>query len=243
MALCSVCQTEYVEGQINLCTVCGWDLTPDSFFEQVQISISHKERVRLAWARGLWSWAKEIQSQLQLQSDLSEIQEFLQQSNQDREHLQSQLSQVLEQTSQKQLQELISTIFLSDARFTELQAHLQQTQQKISQLQSDLATGGSLPSSSIITIYCLGTEPGEHKWLNGRTENGTVELAPSLGGGYTGTRWALYKDSDYSYLYCLGTGPGDYRWLDGRTGNGTVGLAPSREGRYTGTRCSPILIV
>ncbi len=167
-----------------------------------------------------------IQSQLQLQPELSEIQQLLQQSNQDREHLQFQLSQVLEQTSQKQLQELVSTIFPSDARFTELQTHLQQTQQKILQLQSALATGGFIPGtvsaeaqtlildntlsdSSIITIYCLGTGPGNYKLLDGRTGDGTGGLAPDTGKRYSGIRWQVYRIGRNEYqIYCLGTEPG-----------------------------------
>ena len=195
-----------------------------------------------------------IQSQLQLQPELSEIQQLLQQSNQDREHLQFQLSQVLEQTSQKQLQELVSTIFPSDARFTELQTHLQQTQQKILQLQSALATGGFIPGtvsaeaqtlildntlsdSSIITIYCLGTGPGNYKLLDGRTGDGTGGLAPDTEKRYSGIRWQVYRIGRNEYqIYCLGTGSGNSKWLDGRTGDGTVRLAPSTGEGYTGTR-------
>jgi hypothetical protein len=76
-----------------------------------------------------------------------------------------------------------------------------------------------------ITLECKGTVPGP-RFLDGRTADGTVGLAPSRGVPFTGTKWELYTDSDRSIsLKCLGTVPGN-RYLDGRTADGTVGLAP-----------------
>ena len=114
MEHCPVCQTEYDEGIINFCITCGWDLKPCSLPEQMHEIFSQKERVRLTWARGVWLWASEMRSQLQLQSKLCETEAQLQQATQQamsqRSHLQSQLSQVLEQTRLEQLQEVISAV-------------------------------------------------------------------------------------------------------------------------------------
>jgi hypothetical protein len=67
------------------------------------------------------------------------------------------------------------------------------------------------------------------RWLDGRTQNGTVGLAPS-GRGYSGTRWRVVSldptNPDVIALECLGDSPGN-RWLDGRTQGATVGLASS----------------
>jgi hypothetical protein len=40
-------------------------------------------------------------------------------------------------------------------------------------------------------------------WLDGRTDNGTVGLAPTTGGGFTGTRWRLHRLSFHHHLYAL----------------------------------------
>lgn len=87
----------------------------------------------------------------------------------------------------------------------------------------------------IITLECMGSTPGP-KWLDGRTGNGTVGLAPQAGENYTGTRWQVYEvDSGIYALKCLGDVDGP-RWLDGRTGNGTVGLAARTDKQFSGTR-------
>jgi hypothetical protein len=77
-------------------------------------------------------------------------------------------------------------------------------------------------------------------FLDGRTQNGTVGLAPNTNPPYTGTRWEIVRRNPGTWppswwLKCLGDIPGP-QWLDGRTGNGTVGLAPDRSASYTGTR-------
>jgi len=56
MVNCPVCNQEYVEGTVNFCTNCGWDLKayplvlgkiPELFLE--------KERAKLEWARQIWA--------------------------------------------------------------------------------------------------------------------------------------------------------------------------------------------
>jgi hypothetical protein len=77
-------------------------------------------------------------------------------------------------------------------------------------------------------------------FLDGRTQNSTVGLAPNTNPPYTGTRWEVVRRNPGTYppswwLKCLGDIPGP-PWLDGRTGNGTVGLAPDRSATFSGTR-------
>ncbi|GEM_PF-1088128 len=99
---------------------------------------------------------------------------------------------------------------------------------------SDSSDGDGF-TSGIYYIYCLGHIEGP-RWLDGRTHDGTVGLAPSIVGGYTGTRWEINEIEPGVYtIYSLGHIEGP-RWLDGRTHEGTVGLAPTTTGGYTGTR-------
>ncbi|MBV8814757.1 MAG: hypothetical protein JO271_09715 [Verrucomicrobia bacterium] len=86
-----------------------------------------------------------------------------------------------------------------------------------------------------VSLRCLGNIAGP-RYLDGRTANGTVGLAPNMSPEFTGTRWRVVRLSDEVVeLKCLGNIEGP-RWLDGRTADGTVGLAPNTSGRFTGTR-------
>jgi hypothetical protein len=90
-------------------------------------------------------------------------------------------------------------------------------------------------ASHHVSLRCLGNIAGP-RYLDGRTANGTVGLAPNMSPEFTGTRWRVVRVSDgVIELKCLGNIEGP-RWLDGRTADGTVGLAPNTGGRFTGTR-------
>ena len=81
----------------------------------------------------------------------------------------------------------------------------------------------------------MGNIPGP-KWLDGRTGDGSIGLAPQTTGIYTGTRWKPHDiGGGFFHFECLGKTPGP-KWLDGRTGDRTVGLAPEVTGIYTGTQ-------
>jgi hypothetical protein len=100
--------------------------------------------------------------------------------------------------------------------------------------------GPDAPYYNQITLRCEGTGPGHNaRFLDGRTQDATVGLAPGAYKPFTGTRWELEWVQEvsrgYYSLYCKGTGPGDARYLDGRTQDGTVGLAPTTNDPFTGT--------
>jgi hypothetical protein len=86
---------------------------------------------------------------------------------------------------------------------------------------------------------CEGQLEGP-RWLDGLTREGKVNLAPSYGGNYTGTRWRVLDVTVNgnlvgSSIVCQGNAPGN-RYLNGRTGTRTdVDLAPSVGGIFTGT--------
>jgi hypothetical protein len=95
----------------------------------------------------------------------------------------------------------------------------------------------SLRDGDEVNLFCLGDLDGP-RWLDGRTHDGTVGLAPRTTAPFTGTRWRVVRPdprANLFYLYCLGRLDGP-RWLDGRTDGGAVGLAPNTDFPFTGTR-------
>jgi hypothetical protein len=92
-----------------------------------------------------------------------------------------------------------------------------------------------------VSLRCLGNIPGP-RYLDGRTANGTVGLAPNMSPEFNGTRWRVVRAGDgVIELRCLGDIDGP-RWLDGRTADGTVGLAPNTNRPFTGTRWQVIQV-
>jgi hypothetical protein len=94
-----------------------------------------------------------------------------------------------------------------------------------------------LRAGDLVILECLGDHAtiDGNRYLDGRTADGTVGLAPKTGRRFTGTRWKVVKLDQGAFGFeCQGNVEGD-RWLDGRTGDGTVGLAPKTGGRFTGT--------
>ena len=97
------------------------------------------------------------------------------------------------------------------------------------------AKAGIVQAGNTVSLKCLGQLNGR-RYLDGRTGDGSVGLAPGLVKPYSGTKWKIYNSGGGSFaLLCLGSNTGP-RWLDGRTANGTVGLAPTTNKPYTGTR-------
>jgi hypothetical protein len=65
---CPVCKTEYIEGEVNRCSVCNWDLTP------CPKAFAEKHNAQLAWAKEMWVNFQAEEKQLQaLQSQLEEV--------------------------------------------------------------------------------------------------------------------------------------------------------------------------
>jgi hypothetical protein len=97
----------------------------------------------------------------------------------------------------------------------------------------------SLEPGSIVHLVCQGNLPG-NRFLNGRTTDGTIDLAPSADPPYTGALWQVQGVAGSPgavHLRCLGDIDGP-RFLDGRTADGSVGLAPTAAPPYTGTSWS-----
>ncbi len=92
-----------------------------------------------------------------------------------------------------------------------------------------------LKPGTSVALKCLGQRNGP-RWLDGKTQDGTVGLAPSLTKQYSGTKWAVVRAGEgIVALKCLGFTEGN-RWLDGRTAEGKVGLAPHTNKPFSGTR-------
>ena len=95
---------------------------------------------------------------------------------------------------------------------------------------------GDLTDHQVYYFKCLGAGAETTRWLDGRTNAGTVGLARTTTWPYTGTRWRAHRLPDGAWAFrCLGEDPGN-KWLDGRTANGTVGLAPNPRQPNTGAR-------
>jgi hypothetical protein len=96
------------------------------------------------------------------------------------------------------------------------------------------ASANLLTAGHDVSLKCLGNVNGP-RFLDGRTHDGTVGLAPTLSPKFSGTKWHVSAGGGNILLKCLGVVEGP-RWLDGRTANGTVGLARGTARPFTGTR-------
>ncbi len=75
---------------------------------------------------------------------------------------------------------------------------------------------------------------GTPVWLDGRTADGTLGLAPNFAPPFTGASWRLDPFQGRGFtMKTLGTIPGP-TFLDGRTVGGTVGLIPAVDAAHTG---------
>ena len=93
---------------------------------------------------------------------------------------------------------------------------------------------GGFGIGDTVSLISLGAVPGA-RYLDGRTADGTVGLAPSAEAPFTGARWQVSDGGDGSYTLkslCKIDGP---RFLDGKTADGSVGLAAAPGPPFTGT--------
>jgi hypothetical protein len=95
----------------------------------------------------------------------------------------------------------------------------------------------------VVKFRCMGHIDGPPflegpRFLDGRTRDGTVGLAPMLAAPLSGERWRVTEHADAIVtLQCLGEFENpNFRFLDGRTLDATVGLAPHTDPPFTGTR-------
>jgi hypothetical protein len=92
-----------------------------------------------------------------------------------------------------------------------------------------------LKPGDVVILECMSEKEG-NRFLDGRTREGAVGLAPDTGRKFTGTKWKVVKlDNGELGFECQGDVEGN-RWLDGRTGDGTVGLAEKTGGEFTGAK-------
>src|SRR5262245_7952463 len=87
----------------------------------------------------------------------------------------------------------------------------------------------------IVTLESMGHVQGP-RFLDGRTQDGSVGLAGTTDPPFTGTQWmAIGLVRGVVILQCLGDIEGP-RFLDGRTLDGSVGLAQSTGPPFSGTK-------
>lgn len=115
MSQCPVCQTAYVESEIERCSVCQWELKPYPFLMGLIPEVSNQEKAKLEWARKSWAASK-----LQLQQ-VNQFQLQLKQAKQKEVRLQLQLEQV-----EQEQERLLADLDQVNQQQARLQAQLEQ---------------------------------------------------------------------------------------------------------------------
>jgi hypothetical protein len=104
---------------------------------------------------------------------------------------------------------------------------------------ANAALVGDLRTGQYIALENKGANPNpDFLFLDGRTADGTVGLAPNTDAPYSGTKWQVTEVTEgIITLENKGANPNpDFLFLDGRTADGTVGLAPNTDASYSGTK-------
>jgi hypothetical protein len=97
------------------------------------------------------------------------------------------------------------------------------------------AQAGPFIDGEMYALECLGNEHTAFKFLDGRTGDGSVALAPTTNPPFSGTKWrASVRAGNFVLLECQGTIEGP-RVLDGHTADHSVHLALSATGGFSGT--------
>ncbi|GHO98769.1 hypothetical protein KSF_088170 [Reticulibacter mediterranei] len=95
--------------------------------------------------------------------------------------------------------------------------------------------------NGFFTFRCLGhIQNPDHRFLDGRTQDGLVSLVHTTEEPFTGTMWEQIEISSGVFiLKCQGhIHNQEHQFLDGRTQDGFVSLAPTTGEPFTGTRWS-----
>jgi len=97
-------------------------------------------------------------------------------------------------------------------------------------------SGTGIIPNAVYRFRCLGHLEG-NRWLNGRTVEGAVDLAPNTDLQYSGINWRVVKQMEGVFaFYCIGTIETSTRWLNGKTADGGVDLAAEVSDAYSGCR-------
>ena len=114
---------------------------------------------------------------------------------------------------------------------------------KIGGLAGGTLIAGRVPNANarsyqVVTLQCLGDlHNPAHLYLNGRTDDGSVGLAPN--NTFSGTFWNFLPNQrqGWALFSCRGDNPNSQHvWLNGNTHDGSVSLVPTIDPPYTGTR-------
>jgi hypothetical protein len=93
---------------------------------------------------------------------------------------------------------------------------------------------GGFGIGDIVSLISLGSGPGA-RYLDGRTDDGTVGLAPNGEVPFTGTRWRVSDGGGGSFILKSLSKIDGPRFLDGRTDDGSVRLADASGPSCSGT--------
>ncbi|MEA5503420.1 SUMF1/EgtB/PvdO family nonheme iron enzyme [Halotia wernerae UHCC 0503] len=127
MPRCPVCQTKYVAGKTENCSLCGWNLQAHFLVIRLIPEVSLKEQARLEWAQKIWAMVKSNRKQIQqFQSQFQEADQTI-----------AQLHSELEQANQ-QCQKLLTTLQQQESDLARLLSQSDQLNHELSDLRGKL---------------------------------------------------------------------------------------------------------
>ena len=188
MPKCPICETEYVEEQVDTCPTCGWVLRLYPGGEEILESFSAESAALKqveAWGKQMWeasqsqlSELSELHSELDryLSADTGQLQSQLQESDWEREQLQTQLEDLAqEQVSSEHPQLELSQLA---AKLDELGWQMQQASVERQQLQSEFSRLVSPLEERLEQIEQYLRANSEENLLDSGTESADGEIEP-----------------------------------------------------------------
>ena len=141
MANCPICETEYSPETIEICPVCGWDLTPyPPTLGEIPQSYQEKAQTNLAWSRKKWDIMADHQRQIkQLQAQLETQQSQYGESHKINQQLQKQLEieQDQYQESQRQVKQFQEQLATLQGDYQSILNAVQEAQRKSEHFEQD----------------------------------------------------------------------------------------------------------